>query len=512
MRTFLSRRSIPWFLLAAFALMSFSFKVGSYPLTDRDEALYSEVARECLDTGDWWTLHWQQKPWFIHAPLAMWIQAAGFRFLGVSEFTARLPSVLFGVALVLLTAAFGAMLFDRRTGLMAGWILASCPIFYVIARMAILDMPFAFFITLSIFLFVRAWRRNDYRLYAAFWLAAGLATLCKGLWGLALPLMVSFLYAVTDRDRRRLLDWRLYATMPVWAAVVAPWLVIGTMRHGREFLEPVLVTNTYARLTTSVCTHEGPWWFYLPIILVGLFPWIVLWPGALFRKRDDSGRMLVLWIVPALILYSSARTKLPNYVLPLVPALAIMLAASVADSKRRLAQGIALPLLGIGLAVGVTFGLRAAEGLMPLAVPPSVMVIIVGGYSLAGLALIGSRNAGVAIAAILMNVVLSLIPLGYMKVSSELSPKKIALHARSHAGSAPIMIAYGVSCEDGIYFYAREPFVRENGLHDLARALPSVKGDYLLVLSDAQFSELSRRGLKLRIVDRSRKWILARRT
>ncbi|MCX6375411.1 MAG: glycosyltransferase, partial [Armatimonadetes bacterium] len=91
-----------WFLLAAFALLSFSFKVGSYPLTDRDEALYSEVARECLDTGDWWTLHWQQKPWFIHAPLAMWIQATGFGFLGVSELTARLPSVLFGVALVLL--------------------------------------------------------------------------------------------------------------------------------------------------------------------------------------------------------------------------------------------------------------------------------------------------------------------------------------------------------------------------------------------------------------------------
>jgi 4-amino-4-deoxy-L-arabinose transferase-like glycosyltransferase len=501
-----------WFLLAAFALLSFSFKVGSYPLTDRDEALYSEVARECLDTGDWWTLHWQQKPWFIHAPLAMWIQATGFRSLGVSELTARLPSVLFGVALVLLTAAFGAMLFDRRTGLMAGWILASCPIFYIIARMAILDMSFAFFITLSIFLFVRAWRKNDYGLYAAFWLATGLATLCKGLWGLALPMMVSFLYAVTDRDRRRLLDWRLYASMPVWAAVVAPWLIVGTMRHGREFLEPVLVTNTYARLTTSVCTHKGPWWFYVPIILVGLSPWIVLWPGAFFKRKGDAGRLLLLWIVPALILYSSARTKLPNYVLPLVPALAIMLAAAAADSKRRLAQGIALPVLGVGIAVGVIFGMRAFEGMSSLSRPVELLAIIGGAYSLAGFALIRFRNSGVAIAAILLTGVLTLIPLGYMKVSSELSPKEIALHARSHAGNAPIMIAYGVSCEDGIYFYGREPFVRADSFDELARVMRVAEGDYVLILSEGQLSDLSERGFKLRILDRSRKWILARRT
>lgn len=501
-----------WFLLAAFALLSFSFKVGSYPLTDRDEALYSEVARECLDTGDWWTLHSQQKPWFIHAPLAMWIQATGFRFLGVSELTARLPSVLFGVALVLLTAAFGAMLFDRRTGLMAGWILASCPIFYIIARMAILDMSFAFFITLSIFLFVRAWRKNDCRLYAAFWLATGLATLCKGLWGLALPLMVSFLYAITDRDRRRLLDWRLYASMPVWAAVVMPWLIVGTMRHGREFLEPILVTNTYARLTTSVCTHKGPWWFYVPIILVGLSPWIVLWPGALFKQKGDAGRLLLLWIVPALILYSSARTKLPNYVLPLVPALAIMLAAAAGDSKRRLAQGIALPFLGVGIAVGVMFGMRAFEGMSSLSRPVELLAIIGGAYSLAGFALVRSKNSGVAIAAILLTGVLTLIPLGYMKVASEMSPKQITQHARSHAGSGPIMIAYGVSCEDGIYFYGREPFVRADSLDELARVMRAVKGDHVLILSEGQLSDLSRRGFKLRILDRSRKWILARRT
>lgn len=285
-----------WISLAIIPILALAYKMNSFPLTDHDEALYSGVARELLKHKDWWTLYWNDQPWFIHAPLSMWIQASFFKIFGIAEAVARLHSMFFAVGLVLLTAAFGNLLFGRKTGYIAGLILASSPLFYLIGRMAILDMPLVFFMTLSIYLFVRAWRTQNRRLYPAFWIAAGLATLDKGLWGLVLPGMVCLLYAATDSNRKRLLDPALYVSALGWVAVVGPWFAIETHRWGSQFLEPTLATNTYQRLTTSVCNHSGSWWFYIVIAVIGLFPWIVLWPQSFFKNRGDNSRLLLLWI------------------------------------------------------------------------------------------------------------------------------------------------------------------------------------------------------------------------
>lgn len=501
--------TLPWILLTAFALGLFSFRIGSYPLTDRDETLYSEVARECLDTGDWLTLHWQRKPWFIHAPLAMWIEAAGFALLGVSEGTARLPSVLFGTGLVLLTTALGQMLFGRRVGFAAGLILATSPLFFMIARMAILDMTFAFFVTLAVYIFVRASHHENRRLYPAFWLAAGLATLSKGLWGCVLPCMVCFLYAMTGARWHRLLDWRLYLSASAWGVVVLPWLIAGTLRHGREFLSPVLVTNTYARLTSVICEHHGPWWYYLPILVVGFFPWIVLWPSALIRRHGAEGRLLLAWILPALILFSSARTKLPNYILPLSPAIAIALACGVMNSRGRCAQGIALPILGAAIGYGVARGLRDFDVLAEIGSPIPVTVAIAVGYTAAGIALLARRSAAPAISAAFLGVVLLMIPIGYAKVAHELAPKQLALEARSLAGNGPVFTANRVTCQDGIYFYCGEPFRVTPSVVALADEVRRARSDCTVILSAGQLQDVRKTGLRLKVIARNQKWVVA---
>ena len=482
--------------------------IGSYPLIDRDETLYSQVARELLDHGDWWTLYLQGKPWFIHAPLSMWMQAAMFRAFGVSEWAARLPSVIFGVGLVMLTAALGAVLYNRRTGLIAGLVMATSPIVYLIARMSILDMPFAFFITLAILLFVLAWRKGDRRLYPAFWLSVGFATLCKGLWGMALPLMVSFLYAVTDKNRRRLLDWRLYASALVWAAVAGPWIVIGAHRHGRDFLDPILVTNTYARMTTSVCNHVGSWWFYLPIIVGGLLPWSVLWARGFFSARGDSGRLLVLWVVPGLLLHSIARTKLPNYVLPFVPALALMLAAHIAETKHKRSQAIALPIIAAVIALGMSFGSRSARDISLHPSPIALTVYMVAAYGLAGIALVRAKDWGMTVAAVCMMLVLTLIPFACARVFLEVGPSLLAREARSIAGSGPVMTISNAPSHDGICFYAGRPFVQPDNVDGLVRALAEQNGTCAIVLDTERMAELARR-VRLREIRRTPRWVLA---
>lgn len=504
------RGYLSWLMLAVFSFIAFTFRLGSYPLTDRDETLYSQVAKELLGHHDWWTLYWQGHPWFIHAPLAMWIEAAVFRTFGVTELTARMSAVFFGVGLVMLTAAFGTLLFNRRVGLFAGLVMVSSPIVFMIARMAILDMPFTFFITLSIFLFVLAWRTRNPKLYPVFWLSLGFATLGKGLWGMALPVMVSFLYAITDKERKRLLDWRLYASAIVWAAVAMPWIIVGAHRHGKDFLEPVFITNTVARLTTSVCEHRGPWWFYLPYIILGLFPWSVLWPRAFFAQKGDNGRLLFLWIVPALILHSSAKTKLPNYMLPFMPAYAIMLAAYIAEARSKTVQGWVLPVIGGLISAGVLFGLRSVKWLPWHPDPVTVIACLVGAYGLAGYGLARLKDRGMVLAAVCLVFVATLIPMTYAKISGELSPKSISRQARAIAGDGPVMVVLGTGCEGGIYYYADAPFVRLGSVNEAVRVLSARKEPAVMVLDDTRINALTDRGIKFKIINRTHKWILAR--
>ena len=290
------------------------------------------------------------------------------------------------------------------------------------------------------------------------------------------------------------------------------WLIAGTARHGRDFLGPVFITNTYARLTMSVCEHRGPWWFYLPIIAIGLFPWIVLRPTALFQNRGEGSRLLLMWILPPLVLYSSARTKLPNYLLPLMPALAIALGVSIAESKRLGVQAVLMPILGVGIAFGVAAGLRRYQLFTGAGTPVGLMLFIAAAYCVAGIGLLLRREAGIVLTAISLALVLLLLPLGYMRMSDELSPKRIALQARSLAGSGPVFIIHLVSCEDGIYFYSREPFVTAPNLDRLARMLARRRGDHALIVSNEQFRGLCARGLKLRVFARNPQWILAKAT
>lgn len=510
METRRAMRWLPWLLLAVFALLAFTWKIGGYPLTDHDETLYSEVGREVSLHSDWWTLHWQGKPWFIHAPLTMWIQSLSFRLFGISEASARLHSVIFALGLVMLTAAFGRMLYGRRVGLIAGLILVSSPIFLVIARMAILDMPFTFFMTLAIFLFVKAWRENDRRMYPFFWLAVGLATLTKGLWGLVFPCMVCFIYAVTGRERRRLLDWRLYASSAVWAVLVLPWVIAETSRYGRDFLGPFLATNTYERLTTSVCNHSGPWWYYVPMILVGLFPWSVLWGTSFFRKRGEHAVLFTAWIVPALILHSIARTKLPNYLMPMMPAFALMLASTISESKRQRVQAGAM--VGIGIVIGLAFALsmRNAHGALASVNYVQIAIWSAACYILAGVALMKLGKRGVAVAAVLTAAMLCGYYSTYASISDNMAPKRIAMEARALAGHGTIAVVDGVSCPFGLYFYGRPPFKTATSTGDLVKWLSSYKGDYALLLSEQNVADLSKRGVKLKTFSRRGKWILAK--
>lgn len=514
------KRWLPWVILALLALAVFSFKAGSYPLTDQDETLYSGVGRELLQHGDWWTLYWGGKPWFIHAPMSMWIQAAFFKVFGVSELVARMSAILFGTGLVLLTAAFGCMLFNRRTGLIAGLIMISSPMVYIIARLAILDMPFVFFITLSIYLYVRSIKTGNKWLYPAFWASAGIATLCKGLWGVVLASMICFLYTITGSDRKKLWDFRIYLPVLVWAAVVAPWFYINAGRWGESFTEPVIAINTWRRLTDSVCQHTGSWYYYLPVIFFGMFPWSFIGIKGWIKRNGDSGRLLLVWIIPALLLHSVAGTKLSNYMLPLSPALALMFAAYFSDLKRTRVQGVFMVVFAVLMGSALIYGMRYVEVDIDINVVQMAVWITVG-YLAAAAAFIFLKKRATPAAAVCMALALSVFPVVFTGAAHDLFPKNIALQAREVAGENAVVTLDGVPDVwgvqsmpgvprvSGVYYYAQLPFIDAWDVPDLKRII-SENPKCALVLPAEMMEELAAQGVKVEKITTEGQWTLAR--
>ena len=513
-------RWLPWALLGIFTFAVFSFKTWSYPLTDYAETLCSGVGRELLNHRDWWTLYWDGEPWFTLAPMSAWIQATFFKLFGVSEFTARLHPIVFGTGLVLLTAAFGSMLFNRRTGIIAGLVLVSSPFFFVIARVAIMDMPFAFFITLAIYLFVRSIKTGNKWLYPAFWFAAGLATLSKGLWGVVLACMICFLYMITGSERRRLLDYRLYVSAIAWAAVVAPWLLINYQRWGMEFLEPVIAINTYKRITMVVWNHQGPWYYYLPVIIGGMLPWSLIGIKAWFKKNGDSGRLLLFWILPAFLIHSIAQTKLSNYMLPLIPAIALMTAVYFNDLKRTRSHGVFMIVFAIGMGATLLYGKRFMPENMNINVPLLAVWISIA-YLISGIALIKLKKWATPAAAVCMVAALSIFPIIIPSVADNFSSKNIALEARELAGENAVVTLDGVVDEygrqgmpgvprvSGVYFYAQRPFIDAKDIADLKRVIYENPHSALVLPAD-MMDELSQQGIEVQIVSTEEPWTLAK--
>jgi 4-amino-4-deoxy-L-arabinose transferase-like glycosyltransferase len=329
-----------WFacLLAALA-----FRLGGYPLLDPDEGRNAEVAREMASTGDYRVPRLDGLPYLDKPVLFFAVDALAIRALGPTELAARLPSLLFAFATAGLTAAFAARLFGREKAWVAGTAAAAAPLAVAFARTVIFDSMLTFFVTLALVAFYLAigekreeklaGRRGDlvWAWSALAWVAMALGVLTKGPVALAVPLLVAVPYALWRRAGKAL----LYPLGPLlFLGLVLPW--VGAMsRQVPEYLHYTLVTETWHRMTTDQFERTGPFWYFLPCLLVGALPWSFVLLGARrhLGLRGEDGRLdprivfLLLWLALPLVLFSLSHSKRPQYVLPLLPAVALLVAA-----------------------------------------------------------------------------------------------------------------------------------------------------------------------------------------
>jgi 4-amino-4-deoxy-L-arabinose transferase-like glycosyltransferase len=294
-----------------------------------DEAIYAQVSKEIVRNNKWITLHWNGALWFHKPPLYFWATALLFKVFGPSEFCARFFSAASGVGSVALTALIATYLRDRRAGFLAGLILISSALFVFNARQGTTDVTLTFFILVASYSYLRS--ETEPRFWLVTGLACSLAVLTKGAAGIISPAII-VLSLVFDR---RLKDTGLKgfrAGVILFIALTASWHVVLILLHGRTFVDEYFFKHVLQRSTADLHSyHYGPF-FYLGVFWEFVWPWVLFAPVSIFAafRRNESRILLILAVFP-LLLFSLATTKFQWYVVPVLPAYAILTALAIED-------------------------------------------------------------------------------------------------------------------------------------------------------------------------------------
>ena len=326
-------------LIVMFGVAFFLF-LGRLPLLDPDEGRYAEIPREMLELGDFVTPHLNYVKYFEKPPLHYWMNALSFSLFGQNEFAARFPAALLGLCGILLVYHVGRKLFGRREGLYAALVLGTSIGYQVQALMNIIDMTLTFCMTASlgfIFLAMQDGEKRKGLYYHLFYLFAALAVLAKGLIGIVLPGMIILLFLLLTKRWRLIREMRLVTGIPLFFLVCAPWFILVSVRNP-EFAKFFFLREHFQRFLTNVHGRYKPPWFFIPVLLGCMIPWIFFLPEAvkeLWKERNARKIFLALWAAVIFVFFSLSNSKLVPYILPVFPAIALLVGCILSDFIER---------------------------------------------------------------------------------------------------------------------------------------------------------------------------------
>ncbi len=467
-----------WWLLAITAIIWFA-NLEYRTLIKPDEGRYAEIPREMVAGGDWVTPRLNDLKYFEKPPLQYWATATAYTLFGEHQWTSRLWTGLTGFAGILLVWFAGLRLFGREAAGYAALLLSSSLLYVLMGHINTLDMGVTFFITLGILGFALAQaqadvkKRRNWMLVA--WAGMALAVLSKGLMGVILPGAALFIYCVVQRDFGVLKRMHWLSGLAVFFAIAAPWFYL-VMQANPEFFERFFIYEHFQRFTTTVHGRYHPWHYFIPILLAGALPWTVLMFDAMWRTLRDSSlpgkmfntrRFLLIWAVFVYVFFSISGSKLPSYLLPMFPVLALLMGKRIAEMRARTlfwqvtpAVPVTLLLLGLALNVGRFADTPNQIELYPHYGPWLVAAALVSLAGLsAGMLLLWRERKPAAVSVLALGALLSAqIGLsGYETVARERSAKHIAEAIRAEV--KPGIPFYSVlTYEQTLPFYLKRTF------------------------------------------------------
>ncbi|HGL4261669.1 TPA: glycosyltransferase family 39 protein [Burkholderia dolosa] len=402
-------------LLVAFAVVWFA-PLGLRHLIPSDEGRYAEMAREMFVTGDWITPRYNGYKYFEKPPLQTWLNALTFAWFGIGEWQARLYTALASFAGVLLVGFTGARLFNPLSGFLAAIVLASSPYWNLMGHFNALDMGLAFWMAVSLCALLLAQRPGPRAAAVRGWMwtcwaAMALAVLSKGLVGVILPGAVLVLYTLIARDWALWKRLYLVSGLVIFFAIVTPWFVLVQQRNP-EFFNFFFVVQQFRRYLTPEQNRPGPFYYFAPVLLVGFLPWLsVAWQSvrhALRMPRQPNGfspmLVLLIWSAFIFLFFSASHSKLISYVLPVAPALALVIGAYLpllsADRFRRHLLGYLV--FFVAAAFGIIFLAYQGDARTPNALYRAFQMWLYAGLAVAAALTLAAawlnRRTGVAAA------------------------------------------------------------------------------------------------------------------
>jgi len=328
-------------LLLGFCLVLLFLNLGRWDLWNPDEPRYGQVAREMVQGGDWILMHFNGETYADKPPLFFWlIGLSSYLWGGFTSFAVRFPSALFGTLTVVLTFILGQRLYGLRAGFLSGMVLATSLEFAYLSTRANVDATLAFFTTASLLCFFLWHRsRNGERgrqrtikvlsIYG-FYVGMALATLTKGPVGFLLPLLVSLVYLIIQRDWKGMKEMRLFSGILLFLAIVLSWYLPAVLKGGKAYLNETLFHQTIGRYSKA-WSHVKPFYYYLYNFPLQFLPWFLFLPAAmvygyskeLVEKRKES-LFLLIWFAVIFLFFSLSKGKRGLYLLPVYPAASLM--------------------------------------------------------------------------------------------------------------------------------------------------------------------------------------------
>jgi 4-amino-4-deoxy-L-arabinose transferase-like glycosyltransferase len=398
-------KKLLWSLAIGFILVSL-YVLGVRTLVPPDEGRYAEMAREMFASGDWITTRLNGIKYFEKPPLQTWMNALSFAAFGLGEWQARLWTGISGIAGVLLTGYAGARVFGQRAGFYAALVLGSCFYWVACSQINSLDMSLSAMMTLALCALLVAQRddasvRERRNWMLACWAGMALSVLAKGLIGLVLPGAILVFYTLFSRDWSIWKRLHLVKGLLLFFAIATPWFVLVGLRNPEQ-PHFFFVHEHFDRFLLKEHHREAQWWVFLALLAAGSVPWVGVLVQSLVlgaRRAPDSGQasrfrpalLLLVWVAFIILFFTKSSSKLPGYIVPVFPAVALLVANYLETGTRgsRMATAGLTALLGVALLATVPFmpGLakHAGEDVLYKAYQP--WVLAAGFVALAGGAL-----------------------------------------------------------------------------------------------------------------------------
>lgn len=318
-------------VLILIALSSFVLLWGlwSGSLSSWDEATYAQIAREMLNSHNYIDLTLVGKAWSDKPPLYMWMTVIAYKVFGVNEFSARLFSALCGIGTVIVTYLLAFKLYSRRIAIASALILLSTFHFIWAGKVAMLDSPLTFFISLSIYCFIKGEDHKAYYFFSA--LVLGFAFMTKGAGALLMPVII-FIYMLVSKKLKILREPMLWAGLITTFFIVVSWHLMAFLHYGKDFVEGYFKKHVFMRVSRAIEGHTGTMFTYFKVIANKGRPWgiavFIIAPFALWEFIRDKGKsrhaLPFIWVVITISLFSMVQTKLNWYIIPIYPAISML--------------------------------------------------------------------------------------------------------------------------------------------------------------------------------------------